>query len=61
MEANMKINMGNTDRTLRLILGLAVLGFGYVFESYWGLLGLIPAFTALLFALTTLFNFAALE
>lgn len=44
----MKLNMGNTDRTLRLIVGLAVLGVGYVFESYWGLLGLILALTALI-------------
>lgn len=43
----MNLNMGNTDRTLRLIVGLAALGLGYVFESYWGLLGLIPGLTAL--------------
>ena len=42
----MKLNMGKTDRTVRMVIGLAVLGAGYMYGSYWGLLGLIPVLTA---------------
>ena len=44
----MKLNMGKTDRTVRLVIGLAALGAGYMYGSYWGLLGLIPVLTALI-------------
>jgi hypothetical protein len=38
----MKRNVGRADRGLRLIIGLVVLITGYFYESYWGLLGLVP-------------------
>lgn len=43
----MNKNVGKTDKTIRIILGLAILGIGYYFQSWWGLLGLVPLFTAL--------------
>ena len=42
----MKLNMGKTDRSVRMIIGLAALGVGYTYGSYWGLIGLIPLLTA---------------
>ena len=42
----MKKNMGNTDRWIRVILGLAIGAGGIYFNTWWGLVGLIPLFTA---------------
>lgn len=42
----MNLNVGNPDRIFRVVLGLALLGAGYYFQSYWGLLGLIFVATA---------------
>lgn len=42
----MKKNIGGADRTIRIILGLAILIIGFYYESWWGLLGVIPLFTA---------------
>ncbi len=41
----MKQNVGGIDRILRIVLGLALLGAGLVFKSWWGLIGLSPLFT----------------
>lgn len=42
----MKKNMGTTDRTIRMILGVLVGAAGIYFNSWWGLIGLIPLLTA---------------
>ncbi len=42
----MKTNVGGIDRLLRLLLGLALLGTGIYFKSWWGLVGLVPVLTA---------------
>ena len=42
----MKPNVGNIDRILRFIAGFALLGAGYYFKSWWGLVGLVPLLTA---------------
>lgn len=45
----MKRNIGSLDRTLRTVLGLALLSLYFVGpKTYWGLLGLIPLATAAL-------------
>ncbi|NOZ74302.1 MAG: DUF2892 domain-containing protein [FCB group bacterium] len=41
----MKTNEGNTDRILRVILGLVILGIGYWMKSWWGAIGLVPLIT----------------
>ncbi|MFQ6614279.1 MAG: DUF2892 domain-containing protein [Fidelibacterota bacterium] len=41
----MKLNEGNTDRTLRVILGLVILGIGFWMKSWWGAIGLVPLLT----------------
>ncbi len=42
----MKANVGGLDRIARYIAGLIVLGAGYYFKSWWGLVGLVPILTA---------------
>ena len=41
----MKTNVGNEDRTLRLVAGVTIIALGVVFQSWWGAIGLIPLFT----------------
>ncbi len=42
----MNKNVGRCDRGIRVIIGLAILGLGYYFECWLGLLGFIPILTA---------------
>lgn len=42
----MKANVGGLDRILRYAAGLALLGAGLYFKSWWGLVGLGPILTA---------------
>jgi hypothetical protein len=44
----MKTNVGKFDRVFRIVLGLVILGVGYAYESWWGLIGIVPLFTAAL-------------
>lgn len=43
----MKCNVGPFDRLLRIIFGLLVAILGVVFDSWWGLVGLVPLATGL--------------
>jgi hypothetical protein len=43
----MKKNVGNLDRWLRIILGVAILGAGLAFKSWWGLIGILPVLTGI--------------
>lgn len=42
----MKCNMGKTDRIIRAIVGVIIVAAGLYFQSWWGLVGLIPLATA---------------
>jgi hypothetical protein len=42
----MKPNIGSADRIVRIVAGLAILGAGYYFKNWWGLVGLLPILTA---------------
>jgi len=42
----MKCNVGKTDRTLRIIAGLIIIGLGITYQSWWGLIGVVPLITA---------------
>ena len=44
----MEKNVGGIDRNLRIIVGIAIIAAGVVYESWWGAVGLIPITTALL-------------
>ena len=39
-------NVGKTDKIIRIIIGLFILGVGFVFKSWFGLIGIIPILTA---------------
>ncbi len=42
----MKCNVGTTDRAIRVILGLVIIGLGIVYNSWLGAIGVVPIFTA---------------
>ncbi|EGV51789.1 hypothetical protein QQ73_19610 [Candidatus Endoriftia persephone str. Guaymas] len=44
-------NVGGIDRILRLIVGIALLVWGFVLSdpiNWWGAIGIVPLFTALI-------------
>ncbi len=43
----MKKNVGNIDRIVRIIIGLLLGLAGIYYQSWWGLVGLLPIATAL--------------
>jgi len=43
----MNKNIGNTDRTIRMILGLALIIWGIISANYWGAIGIVLIATAL--------------
>jgi hypothetical protein len=44
----MKMNVGMVDRIIRVIVGLVVLGVGYHYRCWWGLVGILPLLTGLI-------------
>lgn len=44
----MKCNVGSTDRIIRIVIGLGIAIGGVIFESYWGLLGVLILATGVL-------------
>ncbi|NIN01606.1 MAG: DUF2892 domain-containing protein [candidate division Zixibacteria bacterium] len=44
----MKPNVGATDRIIRLILGVIIIVVGVIFNSWWGLVGVVIFLTGLL-------------
>ncbi len=49
----MKKNVGTVDMIIRIIIGIAIASLGIVYQSWWGLLAIVPLLTAL-------FNFCPL-
>lgn len=43
----MKVNMGTIDKVVRLIAGLAIIGWGIATNNWLGAIGIIPLATAL--------------
>ncbi len=43
----MNCNVGRTDRIVRIIVGLVIAILGVVFDSWWGLIGIVPLVTGL--------------
>jgi|GEM_PF-1240313 len=37
----MKCNVGSTDPIIRIVIGLGIAITGVIFESYWGLIGVV--------------------
>lgn len=44
----MGCNVGTTDRVVRIVLGLVIILAGLYFQSWWGLIGIIPLVTGAL-------------
>lgn len=44
----MEHNVGNADRAVRIIAGLAVIGAGVYYQSWWGAIGLVLVVTGLM-------------
>ena len=42
----MTCNVGKTDRIIRVLIGLALIGLGVYFNSWLGAIGVIPLVTA---------------
>jgi len=40
------INVGKTDKIIRVILGLVIISGGVLFQSWWGLVGAVSLVTA---------------
>jgi hypothetical protein len=45
---NMKYNVGTADRLMRIVVGLLIAILGVWFNSWWGLIGIIPIATGLI-------------
>ncbi|HSP86354.1 MAG TPA: DUF2892 domain-containing protein [Psychrobacter sp.] len=43
----MKMNVGSTERLLRIIAGVVIIGLGMYYGSWWGVIGLVPLLTGL--------------
>jgi len=43
----MRYNVGSTDRVLRIVARLGIAIGGIIFESYWGLVGVVLLATAI--------------
>jgi len=41
----MKCNVGGIDRKLRIIAGIVIIAVGIYFQSWWGVIGMIPILT----------------
>ncbi len=41
-------NIGGTDRIIRIVVGLAIIGAGVFYGNIWGAVGIVPLGTALI-------------
>ena len=39
-------NVGIVDRVVRIVIGAALLGTGMYLKAWWGVIGVVPLFTA---------------
>jgi hypothetical protein len=43
----MKINVGSIDKIIRLVMGIALVAWGFYAKNWFGAIGIIPLVTAL--------------
>lgn len=43
----MNKNVGKTDKTIRIVAGLAIIAAGIYYQNWWSVVGLVPLITAL--------------
>jgi sulfite exporter TauE/SafE len=44
----MKSNVGKTDRMIRFLLGIVIIAAGLYYQSWWGVIGIVPIITGAL-------------
>ena len=44
----MQKNVGGADKVVRIIAGIGIIGAGAFYQSWWGVIGVVPLATALL-------------
>ncbi len=44
----MQCNVGQTERIIRIVAGVAIIAAGIMFGSWWGAIGLIPLATGIM-------------
>ena len=44
----MKKNVGNTEKWIRIVLGIVIIALGFYFQSWWGSVGIVPLLTGIL-------------
>jgi len=44
----MNINVGNIERIVRVVIGLAIIIWGFYAKNWWGAIGIIPLVTGLI-------------
>ena len=44
----MKKNVGGIDKIIRIVAGLAIIGWGVYAQNWWGAVGAVPLLTALI-------------
>jgi len=44
----MNKNVGNIERIIRIVAGLAIIGWGVVANNWWGAIGAVPLITGLI-------------
>lgn len=43
----MTCNIGRVEQVIRVLIGIAILAVGWYYQSWWGLIGLIPLITGI--------------
>ncbi len=41
-------NVGSIDRVIRIVAGVAIIGAGVYYQSWWGAIGAVPLLTGLM-------------
>jgi len=45
---HMNQNVGSIDKVVRIVAGLAIIGWGLYAQNWWGAVGAVPLLTALI-------------
>lgn len=46
-KSNIQQNEGTADRIARVVIGIVIVGIGVRYQSWWGIIGLLPLFTGI--------------
>jgi len=44
----MKCNVGKTERTIRILLGVVIIALGIYYKNWWGVIGLVLIITGII-------------